>query len=358
MTPVAASVRERKLAYAAWIIVCVFWGTTYLGIRVALETVPVALLAGLRWSTGGLMLAAILPLFGERLPPPRTWGPIAVAGFLMAVIGNGGVVWAEQYVASGLAAVVVAMVPFWSVLIEAFLPSGERLKGRTFTGLTIGFLGIVVLVWPELTLGGGEGRQFVLGVVALQIACLGWALGTSYTKRTAQTASPLGAAAMQMILSGVMLLTIATVTGEWSRLSFTTRTAGAMVYLVIFGTILGYSSYVYALKYLPVSTVSLYAYVNPIIAVILGTLILSEPFSLRILVAAALVFAGIGVVKTGAGNARCVRCVGCAGCMGASASGAPGATGAVRGAEVRYDRCGGGGGRASSWLSVALVHRT
>lgn len=321
MTPVAASVRERKLAYAAWIIVCVFWGTTYLGIRVALETVPVALLAGFRWSTGGLILAAILPLFGERLPPPRTWGPIAVAGFLMAVIGNGGVVWAEQYVASGLAAVVVAMVPFWSVLIEAFLPSGERLKARTFTGLTIGFLGIVVLVWPELTLGGGEGRQFVLGVVALQIACLGWALGTSYTKRTAQTASPLGAAAMQMILSGIMLLTIATVTGEWSRLSFTTRTAGAMIYLVIFGTILGYSSYVYALKYLPVSTVSLYAYINPIIAVILGTLILSEPFSLRILVAAALVFAGIGVVKTGA--------TGASGALSAGATGAAGASGAV-----------------------------
>jgi drug/metabolite transporter (DMT)-like permease len=300
MTAVGPTARERKLAYAAWLVVCVFWGTTYLGIRIALETIPVALLAGLRWSTGGLLLAAALPLFGERLPPPRTWGSIAVAGFLMAVIGNGGVVWAEQYVASGLAAVVVAMVPFWSVLIEAVLPSGERLKGRTFIGLAIGFFGIVVLVWPELTLGGGEGRQFVLGVVALQIACLGWALGTSFTKRNSQMASPLGAAAMQMILSGVMLLTIATVTGEWSRLSFTTRTAGAMVYLVLFGTILGYSSYVYALKYMPVSTVSLYAYVNPIIAVILGILILSEPFSLRILVAGAIVFAGIAVVKTGA----------------------------------------------------------
>jgi drug/metabolite transporter (DMT)-like permease len=298
MTPVTASVRERKLAWAAWIIVCVFWGTTYLGIRIALETVPVALLAGLRWSIGGLLLASVLPLFGERLPPPRTWGGLAIAGFLMAVIGNGGVVWAEQYVASGLAAVVVAMVPFWSVMIEALLPRGERLTRRTFAGLALGFLGIVVLVWPELTLGGGEGRQFVMGVVALQIACFGWALGTSYTKRNAQTSSPLGAAAMQMILSGVMLLAIASATGEWARLSFTTRTAGAMIYLVLFGTILGYSSYVYALKYLPVSTVSLYAYVNPIIAVILGTLILSEPFSSRIVLAAAMVFAGIAVVRS------------------------------------------------------------
>ena len=297
MTPVVATPRERKFAYIAWVIVCIFWGTTYLGIRVSLETVPVALLAGLRWSIGGLMLTAMLPLFGERLPAPRTWGSLAVAGFLMAVIGNGGVVWAEQYVASGLAAVMVAMVPFWSVLIEALLPHGERITRRTLAGLALGFVGIVVLVWPELTLGGGEGRPFILGVIALQIACLGWALGTSYTKRNAQTASPLGAAAMQMMLSGVMLLAIATATGEWSRLAFTTRTAGAMIYLVLFGTILGYSSYVYALKYLPVSTVALYAYVNPIIAVILGTLILAEPFSWRIVAAAAMVFAGITVVR-------------------------------------------------------------
>jgi drug/metabolite transporter (DMT)-like permease len=190
------------------------------------------------------------------------------------------------------------MVPFWAVLVEAVLPHGERLKRRTVIGLAIGFLGIVVLVWPQLQLGGSEGRLFVLGVVSLQIACFAWAIGTSYTKRNTLQVSPLGASAMQMILSGVMLLAIATVTGEWSRLSFTTRTAGAMVYLVLVGSIVGYSAYVYALKYLPVSTVSLYAYVNPIIAVVLGTLILSEPFSLRIVIAAAMVFAGIGVVRS------------------------------------------------------------
>jgi drug/metabolite transporter (DMT)-like permease len=298
MTPLTISARERRLAYVAWIVVCVVWGTTYLAIRVSLESIPVFLLAGIRWIAAGVLLSALLPLFKDRLPPPRTWGSIAVAGFLMAVIGNGGVVWAEQYVASGLAAVVVAMVPFWTVVVEAVLPHGERLKRRTLIGLAIGFLGIVVLVWPQLQLGGSEGRLFVLGVISLQIACFGWAIGTSYTKRNALKASPLGASAMQMILSGVMLLAIATATGEWSRLSFTTRTAGAMVYLVLVGSIVGYSAYVYALKYLPVSTVSLYAYVNPIIAVVLGTLILSEPFSLRIVIAAAMVFSGIAVVRS------------------------------------------------------------
>jgi drug/metabolite transporter (DMT)-like permease len=292
------SARERRLAYVAWIVVCVVWGTTYLAIRVALESVPVALLAGLRWATAGVLLAALLPFFGERLPHPRTWKSIAIAGFLMAVIGNGGVVWAQQYVASGLAAVVVAMVPFWTVVVEALLPRGERLTGRILLGLGLGFLGIVVLIWPELMIGGQSGKLFVAGVIALQIACLGWALGTSYTKRTAMSVSPLSAAAMQMLLSGVMLIGIATATGEWSRLAFTARTAGAMIYLVVIGSIVGFTAFVHALKHLPISTVSLYAYVNPLIAVILGTVLLSEPFSLRILIASALVFAGIAVVRS------------------------------------------------------------
>lgn len=290
--------RERRLAYVAWVVVCVVWGTTYLAIRVALESVPVALLAGLRWATAGALLAAMLPFFGERLPHPRTWKSIAIAGFLMAVIGNGGVVWAQQYVASGLAAVIVAMVPFWTVLVESLLPRGERLTSRILLGLGLGFLGIVVLIWPELTIGGQSGRLFVAGVISLQIACLGWALGTSYIKRNAMSVSPLSAAAMQMLLSGIMLIAIATVTGEWSRLAFTTRTAGAMIYLVLIGSIVGYTAFVHALKHLPISTVSLYAYVNPLIAVILGTLLLSEPFSLRIVIASALVFAGIAVVRS------------------------------------------------------------
>lgn len=288
---------ERRLAWVAWVVVCVVWGTTYLAIRVALESVPVALLAGLRWMAAGLILAAILPLVGERIPPVRTWGSIALAGFLMAVVGNGGVVWAEQYVASGLAAVLVAMVPFWTVLVEAMLPRGERLTRPALAGLGIGFLGIVVLVWPELTVGGQDGRLFLAGVVSLQLACLGWALGTSYTKRNPSGTTPFAQSAMQMLLSGAMLIAIGTATGEWSRLAFTTRTAAAMIYLVLFGSIVGYSAFVYALKHLPISTVSLYAYVNPIIAVVLGTLLLSEPFSPRIIVASALVLGGIAVVR-------------------------------------------------------------
>jgi drug/metabolite transporter (DMT)-like permease len=286
-----------NLAYLAWIVVCLVWGTTYLGIHVALETIPVALLAGLRWLGAGLLLGAALPFIGQRLPPLRMWPSIAVIGFLMAVVGNGGVVWAQQYVASGLAAVVVAMVPFWSVIVEALLPSGERVTWRTMLGLVLGFVGIVVLVWPELTLGGSDGAMFLWGVLALQIACAGWALGTSYLKRNPTNGSPMGSLAVQMFLSGVMLIAVGTATGEWAALHFSTRSALAMLYLVVFGSLVGYTAYLYALKNLPVSTVSLYAYVNPVIAVLLGSLVLNEPFTLRIAVASLLVFGGIAVVK-------------------------------------------------------------
>lgn len=298
MRPAPGSARERRLAYLAWIVICLTWGTTFLAIRVALETVPVALVAGLRWTAAGALLAGALAARGERLPHPRTWGHIAVAGFLMVVIGNGGVVWAEQYVASGLAAVIVAMVPFWAVIVEALLPRGERLTARTALGLTVGFAGIMVLVWPELTGGGRQGQLFVAGVVALQLACLGWALGTSYTKRMASLGAPFAVSAMQMLLAGAMLMVVATASGEWGRLAFTPRSAGAMIYLVVAGSLVGYSAYVYALRHLPVSTVSLYAYVNPIIAVALGTLLMAEPFSVRLVIASVLVFAGIAIVRS------------------------------------------------------------
>lgn len=294
----------RRLGYAAWVTVCFVWGTTYFAIRIALETVPVSLLAGLRWLGAGLLLSAMLPLLGHRFPRPSTWGSLLVLGLLMNVGGNGLVVWAQQFVASGLTAVLVAMVPFWVVLVELSAGGGERPTWRTLTGLLVGFSGIVLLVWPEVTFGGADGHAFVLGVLALQAACLSWALGTSYTKRRTIDSSPLAAAAVQMVFAGIVLTSLGSLRGDWSALTFSARSAGAMIYLVVFGSILGYTSYVYALKYLPVSTVSLYAYVNPIIAVLLGTLLLSEPFTMRLVIAAALVFTGVAIVRSQKGPPR------------------------------------------------------
>ena len=285
-----------NLAYLAFVTVCVVWGTTYLAISVALETVPVLLVAGLRWMAAGILLSGIVLASGRRLPPRRMWGPLVLLGFLMNIVGNGFVVWAQQYVPSGLTAVLIAITPFWSALIERLLPNGDRFSRRALAGLTIGFAGIVVLVWPSMTQGGASGRAFVLGVVAIQIACIGWVIGTSYAKRHELGDDPFPSAALQMVFSGIMLLTLATIRGDWSELTFTPRTLAAMAYLAIAGSLVAYSAYIYAIQHLPLSTVSLYAYINPIIAVALGTALLGEPLSTRIALAAFLVLAGTYIV--------------------------------------------------------------
>ena len=285
-----------SLAYVAFITVCVVWGTTYLAIRVALDTVPVLLLAGLRWLAAGVIMSGLMLATGRGLPKPRLWAPLALLGFLMNVVGNGFVVFAQQYVASGLTAVLIATTPFWSALAERLLPNGERFTARSLTGLSLGFIGIIVLVWPEMTNGGASGHQFVIGVIAIQLACIGWVIGTSFAKRHELGDNPFPSTALQMVFSGVMLLTAATAHGDWAQLSFTPRTIAAMLYLSIAGSLIAYSAYIYAIQHLPLQLVSLYAYINPMIAVALGTLLLNEPLSARTIVAAVLVFAGTWIV--------------------------------------------------------------
>ncbi len=285
-----------SLAHLAFVSVCIIWGTTYLGITVALETVPVLLVAGLRWMSAGLLLSGVLLATGRRLPPMRMWGALVLLGFLMNIVGNGFVVFAQQYVASGLTAVLIATTPFWSALVERLLPNGDRFSGRALVGLGIGFSGIVILVWPELSQGGASGRAFVGGVIAIQLACVGWVIGTSYAKRHELGDDPFPSAALQMVFSGVMLLVAATARGDWAELSFTPRTLGAMAYLAIAGSLVAYSAYIYAIQHLRLSLVSLYAYINPIIAVALGTVLLGEPLSPRILLAAGLVLTGAWIV--------------------------------------------------------------
>lgn len=286
-----------RLAYLAWIAVCLIWGTTYLAIRVALETVPPASVGAIRFVIAGVLLAAVLVMRGVKLPGIGHWPGLALVGLLLLGVGNGMVVVAEQWVPSGIAAVVIATAPFWIAGLEALIPGGERFSRRTLTGMTIGFGGILLLLWPDLTAGGVIGRQFLYGLIALQLAELGWAAGTAYSKRHARGENALAAAAMQMIFGGTAMLIIAVAAGELGRIQFTLRSAVAELYLIVFGSLLGFPAYIYALKHLPVSTVSLYAYVNPVIAVLLGALLLGEPFGLRIVIASGLVLLGVAVVR-------------------------------------------------------------
>ena len=282
-------------AYAAWLAVCLVWGTTYLAIRIALAGVPPFLMAAIRFTLAGAILVVFLKARRERIPPLSSWPSLGALGVLLVGCGNGGVVWAEQTVPSGLTAVLVAAIPFWMVAVEFVLGTAEPLSARRLLGLLIGFAGIVLLVWPELRLGSG--RPFLVGVLSTQLACLGWAIGSSYARRRDAEENVLGAAAVQMMLGGMALLVVSTALGEWSALALTRRTLVAMAYLTVIGSVAGFSAYAYALKHLPVSTVSLYAYVNPVIAVALGTIILGEPFGLRIAAADGVVLLGMALVR-------------------------------------------------------------
>ena len=258
-------------------------------------------MAGIRYAIAGAMLSAVIVLRGHRLPGPRAWPSLALLGVLMLGFGNGGVVWAEQTVPSGLTAVLVATSPFWMVGLDALLPGGARLSGRRTAGLVVGFLGIVLLVLPEIQLEGGG--AFLGGVVAAQLACIGWAIGSIYARRrghgVAAEESVLATAAFEMLFGSAALFAAAFVHREYAHVAFTARSAGALAYLIVFGAVIAFSAYAYALKHLPVATVSLYAYVNPVIAVVLGTVALDEPFNLRMLVAAGVVLGGMVLVRGG-----------------------------------------------------------
>lgn len=297
------SAAQRRMAYLAWTAVCVIWGTTYLGIRICLESMPPALMGGLRWTLAGVLLLGYLAARGEKLPPPSQWGRVTLLGFLLLGLGNGGVVVAEQWVASGLAAVMVGTSPFWMTSVEAVLPGGERLRPRTILGLAVGFSGIVVLVWPELTVGpSAASRNFLLGIVALQIASIGWSLGSSYSRRATRRDNILVTTACQMLAGGLIMTAVGTVRGEWHELFFTTRTMTSFLYLSTIGAIGGFVAYTYALRHLAVSFVSLYAYVNPVIAVALGVLVLGEQITPRMAGAGLLVFAGVAIVRWAAAS--------------------------------------------------------
>jgi drug/metabolite transporter (DMT)-like permease len=297
---------QQRRAFGAWVLVCIFWSTTFLAIRIGVQTLPpLAMISGARYLVAGIILSFIIALRGVPLPSRDSWPGHALLGFLMLGLGNGALVWAEQWIPSGMAAVMVAAIPFWMIGIEALLPSGERIRPLQFVGLLLGFGGLVLLVSSDLAqAGGATSRQILHGAIAIQISCCGWALGSAYSKRHARHENALGAAAMQMVFGGTLLLLTGTLIGEWHHAAFTARGMMAWGYLIVFGALVGYASYIYALKYLPVSMVSLYAYVTPILAVVLGAVVMREPFTPRMAVAVAIIFAGMVVVRRHADTSR------------------------------------------------------
>jgi drug/metabolite transporter (DMT)-like permease len=296
---------QHRRAVGAWLLVCVCWSTTFLAIRIGVQVLPpLGMISGTRYIVAGLILGGIVMSRGVPLPSRDSWPGHALLGFLMLGLGNGGLTTAEQWVPSGIAAVMAAATPFWMIGVEALLPSGERIRPLQFAGLLLGFCGLVLLATANSATAGFRTPHFVQGAILIQLSCCGWALGSAYSKRHARHEDAFAAAAMQMVFGGFMLLAAGTLFGEFRTFHLTARGLGAWVYLIVFGALVGYASYNYALKYLPVATVSLYAYITPVLAVVLGAVVMHEPFTPRMAAAIAVIFTGMVVVRQNAGTSR------------------------------------------------------
>lgn len=283
-------------AFIAWLAVCVIWGTTYLAIKIALEGIPPLLIGGIRYVLAGVSLIVWVRARGGRLPPRKLWWQLAVTGGLLLGLGNGGVLVAEQWVPSGLAAVVIATTPFWMVGVDWWYARSVRPTLPQWAGLLVGFTGILVLVWPDLVTNAAGGWRFAAGLVALQVACAAWSLGSAISRRIPQTGVPLPTTALQMLFGGLWMLAAGSLLGEWRDAAFPWRSVLAVLYLAYIGGLAGFVAYMYALARLPISFVSLYTYVNPLIAVALGTLFLGERLDGRMLVAVAIILIGMALV--------------------------------------------------------------
>jgi len=293
--PIRLDVKPGQIALA-FAAVYVLWGSTYLGIRVGVETIPPFLLAGVRHLTAGTLMYVWLRSRGAERPTRRHWKSAAIVGGLMLVGGNGLVTWAERTVPSGLAALIVASVPIWMTVIDA-AQHRQRPHGVVVVGLAMGILGIGLLVAPGSK--GGSASVNPLGAAALLAAALFWSIGSLHSRRASLPSSVWVATSIEMIAGGTLLLFTSAVTREWAGFSLAAvslRSVLALGYLIVAGSLLGFSAYVFLLSATTPARVSTYAYVNPVVAVFLGWALLSEPVSARMLIAAAIIVAAVALI--------------------------------------------------------------
>lgn len=282
----------------AWIAlasVSFFWGTTYLAIRVALESFPPLLLVCYRFCVSGALMIAACKLRGYAMPAPRDAIRSLLFGTLILGVGNMALTSAELYVASSFAALIVAATPFWMVGLESLLPGGERFRAPTAAGMFIGLAGVALLIVPGMLREGMRGNEWK-GFLILQIGILSWTSGSLLQKRHSTHSAPLVNAAFQQLGAGLLYVVPALLMPQ-RPVVWDAKGIAAICYLILFGSIVGYSSYIYALSHMPVSMVSVYPYLNVIVAAILGWLFYREPFGAKEIAAMAIIFLGVGVVK-------------------------------------------------------------
>jgi len=284
---------------AAFASIYLVWGSTYLAIRYAVQTIPPFLMGGLRFVVSGALLYAWARYRGAERPTRIHWRNGVIAGGLLLLGGNGAVVWAEQFVPSGLTALLVSILPFWLVIIEWVRPPHARPNAAIITGLILGFIGIVVLVGPADL--GGHGDVRPIGALVLILGSLSWAIGSFYSRDAQLPESGLLTTGMEMLGGGALLLIVGALTGELFHFDIhriSDASAVGLVYLITFGSLLGFTSYIWLLDKVSPARLGTYAYVNPVVAVILGWAIAGERLSVRTAVAAAIVICAVALITT------------------------------------------------------------
>lgn len=279
-------------------LVYLFWGSTYLGIDIAVQTIPPALMCGVRFSIAGVVMLAVCALTGRKvLYSPRQIVLAAVVGLLLLMGGNLTLSYAELTVSSGLAALIIAITPLWFLVLDSLLLGDHHISGRGKAGLLLGIVGLFILVWPQLQ-AGSLGRRELIASLSLIGGSFSWALGSVLSKRWQSGMDVFSATAWQVIAAGAGNFIFAVFDGDLSRVIWTRRSLGAVAYLVVCGSWIGYTAYIWLLKHVPTSKVSTYAYVNPVVAVFLGWLILHERVDRFILAGSAVVVLSVILVTS------------------------------------------------------------
>ncbi len=288
--------KKNTNAYIALVIVSFFWGTTYLASRIGVQHMHGMMLAGLRQTTAGILLTGFFLLRGFKIPQVPILSKLFVIGVLMLCGSNGLMTWAMQYIPSGMGAIIAATVPIWITIFSYFLVQRTKITVQLVLGMIIGLLGIGGIFYDHLK--ELMDPQYRFGVVLVTSACVFWALGSVLTAKWALGVNYLYGAGFQMLFSGIVMLGIAFGMGQHLRAeNFAPDLWGSLLYLIFIGSILGYSAYVYALNNLPPSLVSIYAYINPLVAVALGWLILNEKLNWMIGVSCLVTVLGVYLVN-------------------------------------------------------------
>lgn len=299
----SASEPSKKALIAAFAAIYVIWGSTYLAIRFAIETMPPFTMAGVRFLVAGGLLYAWARGRGAAKPRRMHWRGTAVVGSLLLLGGNGAVVWAEQWVASGLVALLVAVVPLWMVLIDWMWGGARRPKAWLIGGLLWGFVGVALLVGSD-EMGGGT-DQTLLGALVVLAGSLSWAGGSIYARRAVLPPSPRLATAMEMLVGGGLLFILGGLAGEWGTISFAAislKSILALAYLIVFGAIVAFSAYIWLLLASTPARVATYAYVNPVVALFLGWALASEPLDSQALLAGGIILSAVWAITVHGGG--------------------------------------------------------